>query len=45
MQLAANVPLKSLLDLQRIGRYNADAPVFIDINRYDPLCPGPGPTS
>ena len=42
MQLAANEPLKSLLDLQRIGRYKPDAPVFIDINRYDPLVPWTG---
>ncbi len=41
-QLAAKEPLKSLLDLQRIGRYKPDAPVFIDINRYDPLVPWTG---
>lgn len=28
-----------------IGRYKPNAPVFIDINRYDPGCPGRRPTS
>ena len=32
-------PVSSLSDLQRIGRYKPDAPVLIDINRYDPLVP------
>jgi hypothetical protein len=32
-------PLSSLLDLQRIGRYKPNAPVFINSNRYDPLAP------
>ena len=32
-------PLSSLLDLQRIGRYKPNAPVFINSNRYDPVAP------
>jgi triacylglycerol lipase len=32
-------PLSSLLDLQRIGRYKPNAPVLININRYDPAAP------
>ena len=38
-QLFSEEPFKSLFDLQRIGRYKPSAPVFIDINRYDPLVP------
>lgn len=38
-QVVFEEPLKSLLDLQRIGRYKPNAPVFIDSNRYDPLVP------
>ncbi|KLO32230.1 lipase family protein [Mycobacterium haemophilum] len=32
-------PFKTLFDMQRIGRYKPNAPVFIDSNRYDPLVP------
>ena len=32
-------PLSSLLDAQRIGRYKPNAPVYININRYDPIAP------
>ena len=38
-QLVSEEPLKSVFDLQRIGRYKPNAPVFIDSNRYDPLVP------
>jgi Secretory lipase len=41
-QLISEEPLKALLDLQRIGRHKPNAPVFIDINRYDPLVPWTG---
>ncbi len=41
-QLIAGEPLKSLLDLQRIGRLKPNAPVLIDINRYDPIVPWAG---
>ncbi|WP_421840165.1 lipase family protein [Mycobacterium sp.] len=38
-QLVTEEPIKSLFDLQRIGRYRPDAPVFLESNRYDPLVP------
>ncbi|WP_225038036.1 lipase family protein [Mycobacterium canetti] len=38
-QLVTKEPFKSLFELQRIGRYQPNAPVFIDANRYDPLVP------
>jgi triacylglycerol lipase len=38
-QLIGEEPFKSLLDLQRIGRYEPTAPVLIDINRFDPVVP------
>ncbi|OSC42165.1 triacylglycerol lipase [Mycobacterium decipiens] len=38
-QLAAEQPFKTLFDMQRIGRLKPNAPVLIDINRYDPLVP------
>lgn len=41
-QVIANEPLKSLLDLQRIGRLKPNAPVFIDSNHFDPLVPWTG---
>jgi hypothetical protein len=37
--LAEEEPFKTLFDLQRIGRFKPDAPVLIDINRFDPLVP------
>ena len=38
-QVIHEPPLAGLFDLQRIGRDKPNAPVFIDINRYDPLVP------
>ncbi|WP_449870942.1 lipase family protein [Mycobacterium simulans] len=38
-QLAVEEPFKTLFDMQRIGRLRPNAPVLIDINRYDPLVP------
>jgi hypothetical protein len=38
-QLVQEEPLRSLLDEQRIGRLKPQAPVLIDINRFDPLVP------
>ena len=38
-QVIHEEPFAGLFDLQRIGRYKPNAPVFIDINRYDPLVP------
>lgn len=40
--LIAEEPFKTMFDLQRIGRYKPNAPVFIDSNRYDPLVPWTG---
>jgi Secretory lipase len=39
MQVFNEEPLSTLLDLQRVGRYKPNAPVMIDINRYDPVVP------
>ncbi len=39
LQLVREEPFRSVLDRQRIGRLKPDAPVLIDINRYDPLVP------
>jgi hypothetical protein len=38
-QMIGEEPFKSLFDLQRIGRFRPQAPVLIDINRFDPLVP------
>lgn len=38
-QWVVEEPIKTLFELQRIGRYKPNAPVFIDSNRYDPLVP------
>ena len=38
-QALSEEPFRSLLDLQRVGRLKPTAPVFIDINRFDPLVP------
>lgn len=40
--LMATEPLKTLVGAQRIGTLKPSAPVFIDINRYDPFTPWAG---
>src|SRR5262249_33867448 len=39
LQLAQEEPVRGLLDEQRVGRIRPQAPVLIDINRFDPLVP------
>lgn len=39
MQLILGEPFAGVLDRQRIGRLKPNAPVLIDINRFDPLVP------
>jgi hypothetical protein len=41
-RLSGEEPFKTLFALQRIGRFRPNAPVLIDINRYDPLVPWTG---
>jgi hypothetical protein len=38
-QLVNEEPFSSLFEAQRLGRFKPNAPVLIDINRYDPLTP------
>lgn len=38
-QLINEEPFNSLFELQRLGRYQPNAPVLINSNRYDPLVP------
>lgn len=38
-QVVSEEPFRSWFDMQRIGRLKPNAPVLIDINRYDPLVP------
>lgn len=42
VELLESQALAGLLDQQRIGRLRPAAPVFIDINRFDPLVPWAG---
>lgn len=42
VELLQNSALTTLIEMQRIGRRKPQAPVFIDINRYDPLVPWTG---
>lgn len=39
VQIVTQEPFRKLFDEQRIGRLKPSAPVFIDINRFDPLVP------
>ena len=39
MQVVREEPFAGVLDRQRIGRLKPNAPVLIDINRFDPLVP------
>jgi hypothetical protein len=41
-ELISNQPLKGILDAQRVGTLKPQAPVFISINRWDPLAPWDG---
>jgi len=41
-QLVHEEPFRSLFEMQRIGRYEPNAPVLIVSNRYDPLVPWTG---
>lgn len=38
-QMMTQEPFRGLFDEQRIGRLKPSAPVFIDLNRFDPLVP------
>lgn len=38
-ELVNQEPMKTLFELQKLGRYKPNAPVLIDSNRYDPLVP------
>lgn len=42
-QLVNEEPFSSLFDQQKIGRYQPNAPVLINSNRYDPLVPWTAP--